>query len=229
MTRKFLGTVLSITVVLGIVSCSSEISEVRDNEIGITASRTEESTESSASTNVVEISVEPSAGSTETVATESEMSASVNADAAEDTRPARSTTTSTAVETEVSQTSVEVSSEEPISSSEDTTIPSEPISSTVTPTPQPTEVPAPTSPPSPTPTLAPVYDPQYTNCIADVGWNDNQTGLSGTVYGVPCRRNAAGIWVPTNEGDDMIADAVIASGAGGWGDWIIEGSERDFS
>ena len=38
MTRKFFVTVLSITVVLGIVSCSSEISEVRFNEIEITAS-----------------------------------------------------------------------------------------------------------------------------------------------------------------------------------------------
>ena len=47
MTRKFLGTVLSvITVVLVIVCCSSEISEVKESEIEITASQMATSDES---------------------------------------------------------------------------------------------------------------------------------------------------------------------------------------
>ena len=205
MTRKFFVTVLSITVVLGIVSCSSEISEVRFNEIEITAS-----TETSGIT----IESETAEKSKE------ELSAVV-------------------ICAETIESSESVQDEEP--PHEDLQVRTEPtVRGTVspsqteshraasTPTPKPTATPKPTSTPKPTPTIAPVHDPRYTRCVADFEWEGGDGNIySGTVRNVPCRRNSAGDWIPTSKGEDMIADDAVYSG--GWSEWIIEGSERDFS
>ena len=107
---------------------------------------------------------------------------------------------------------------------------------TATPTPEPTEAPeptkAPTSTPKPTPTPKPVNDPKYTKCIADVEyWAGNDNCYHGIVYGVPCKRNKSGKWVITNEGEQMVWDAIEAEHPdyGGYTDKIVSGSQRNFS
>ena len=107
---------------------------------------------------------------------------------------------------------------------------------TATPTPEPTEAPeptkAPTSTPKPTPTPKPVNDPKYTKCITDVEyWAGQDNCYHGYVYGVPCRRNSAGRWVTTKEGEEMIWDAIEAEHPdyGGYSSKIVSGSHRNFS
>ena len=107
---------------------------------------------------------------------------------------------------------------------------------TATPTPEPTEAPeptkAPTSTPKPSPTPKPVNDPRYTRCIADVEyWAGNDNCYHGIVYGVPCKRNKNGKWVITNEGEQMVWDAIEAEHPdyGGYTDKIVSGSQRNFS
>ena len=107
---------------------------------------------------------------------------------------------------------------------------------TATPTPEPTEEPEPTNTPTPTPkptpTTNPEYDPQYTSCIADVEyWAGLDNCYHGFVYGVPCRRNSAGDWVTTKEGEQMVWDTIAATypDYGGYTSEIVEGSCRNFS
>ncbi len=107
---------------------------------------------------------------------------------------------------------------------------------TATPTPEPTETPvptkAPTSTPKPSPTPKPVNDPRYTRCVADVEyWAGNDNCYHGIVYGVPCKRNKSGKWVITNEGEQMVWDAIEAEHPdyGGYTDKIVSGSQRNFS
>lgn len=102
----------------------------------------------------------------------------------------------------------------------------------------PTETPDPTNTPSPEPlnspslTPKPVNDPKYTRCIADVEyWAGNDNCYHGIVCGVECRRNKAGRWVITNDGESMVWDAIEAEHPdyGGYSSKIIRGTERDFS
>ena len=89
-----------------------------------------------------------------------------------------------------------------------------------------------TSTPKPTPTPKPVNDPKYTKCIADVEyWAGQDNCYHGYVYGVPCRRNSAGRWVTTSEGEQMVWDAIEAEHPdyGGYSAKIVSGSQRNFS
>ncbi len=103
---------------------------------------------------------------------------------------------------------------------------------TATPTPEPTPTPVPTATPTPKPTIKPEYDPQYTSCIADVEyWAGPDNCYHGFVYGVPCKRNTAGDWVTTTEGEQMVWNTIEAEHPdyGGYYSEIVEGSCRNFS
>ena len=229
-TLRVIPMVLAVAVILGSVGCKKyDISESLEDEFEITEASAEESIESTIYETEVLVTNTDAMVSVATSETTAESTTDV-----ETTIPAE-------VPREVSDTAEGQSNSTPTAApaTSDTEVTAEPTATpipTATPTPEPTPIPTdpptPTPIPSPTPTLAPVYDPQYTNCIADFGWEagDDYNGYTtGTVYGVSCRRNSAGYWIPTDEGDDMIADAAFATGAGGYSDWIIEGSQRDFS
>ena len=128
------------------------------------------------------------------------------------------------------------STPKPTATPKPTTAPTATPKPTATPTPEPTEAPeptkAPTSTPKPTPTPKPVNDPKYTKCIADVEyWAGQDNCYHGYVYGVPCRRNSAGRWVTTREGEEMVWDAIEAEHPdyGGYSSKIVQGSQRNFS
>lgn len=225
-TLRVIPMVLTVAVILGSVGCKKyDTSESLEDEFEITEVSAVESIESTIDETTVSV--------TNTDAT---VSVATSETTAESTTEATNTTPAE-VPREVSDATEGQSNSAPTAApaTSATQATSEPTSTPVpteTPTPEPTATPVPTDTPTPTPTIAPVYDPQYTSCIADFGWEagDDYNGYTtGTVYGVPCRRNSAGYWIPTDEGDDMIADAAFATGAGGYSDWIIEGSQRDFS
>ena len=124
----------------------------------------------------------------------------------------------------------------PTSTPKPTAAPTATPKPTATPTPEPTEAPeptkAPTSTPKPTPTPKPVNDPKYTKCIADIEyWAGQDNCYHGYVYGIPCRRNSAGRWVTTREGEEMLWDAIEAEHPdyGGYSAKIVQGSQRNFS
>lgn len=242
MTRKFLGTVLSvITVVLGIVSCSSEISEVRVNEIEITASQIEtsediiknseetmegtvivckESAASESDTSVSESSAETtndiSAGNTAQQTSQTNRSSAPRAHATATPTPEHASSTAADPTPAPTATLVPEPTDTPVL--------------TNTPTPEPTSAPTPTNTPTPTP--KPVNDQRYKHCIADVEyWAGNDNCYHGFVYGVPCVRNSAGKWVETGDGEDMVWDAIEDEhpDAGGYTTRIVSGSHRNFS
>lgn len=155
MTRKFLGTVLSITVVLGIVSCSSEISRVRDNEIEITVSQTDQITET--------VATEEKDTKPETIPTEeiSETSATVKEYAEEsapsETSEATKTSMETSVVSEMTEAVAETSQRQRASATPE---PAEEPQATPTPYPEPTAAPTPTLTPTPIPTDTPTPMPK---------------------------------------------------------------------
>lgn len=133
-------------------------------------------------------------------------------------------------------TKAPTSTPKPTSTPVPTKVPTATPKPTATPTPEPTEAPeptkAPTSTPKPTPTPKPVNDPKYTKCIADVEyWAGQDNCYHGYVYGVPCRRNSAGRWVTTSEGEQMVWDAIEAEHPDyvGYSSKIVSGSHRNFS
>ena len=182
MTRKFLGTVLSITVVLGIVSCSSEISRVRDNEIEITVSQTDQITET--------VATEEKDTKLETIPTEeiSEPAATVK-ECAEESVPseaseATETSMETAVVSEMIETVVETSQRQkasatPVPTKEPKAMPTPSPEPTTTPTPTLTPTPIPTDTPTPMPKPAPVDVDQSAKDhgyeIIDIDMGDGQT------------------------------------------------------
>ena len=155
MTRKFVATVLSCTVVLGIVSCSSEISGVRDNEIEITASPTE-TTES-----VIEETTES------TILTPTEVVAE-SSSVVETTEATETTTVET---TEPSESTT-------VTTSETTVVQNEPSATTQTPPadPDPTSTPVPTSTPIPTATSTPVPTPTPEPVAVDIDASAREHG-----------------------------------------------------
>ena len=229
-TLRVIPMVLAVAVILGSVGCKKyDISESLEDEFEITEASAVESIESTI--DETETSVTNTVVTTSAVTSETTVESTT---VVETTIPAE-------VPREVSDTAASQSNSAPTAApaTSNTEVTAEPTTTsipTATPTPEPTPIPTdpptPTPIPSPTPTIAPVYDPQYTSCIADFGWEagDDYNGYTtGTVYGVPCRRNSAGIWIATDEGAEMIADAAFATGAAGYSDWLIEGSQRDFS
>lgn len=156
MTRKFLGAVLSVTVVLGIVSCSSEISGVRDNEIEITVSQT--------------------AGKAETITSEDpnveETSELIRVESSEQEEITEGTEQSTVAEVEApSESPTEVTSvsssqkEMPVSELSETPLKKTDAVPTATPVPTNTPIPLPTNTPTPIPaaTSAPETTPPTTS------------------------------------------------------------------
>lgn len=244
MTRKFLGTVLSvITVVLGIVSCSSEISEVRENEIEITASQIETSdviTKNSEETveGTVIVCKEPAVTESETSISESSTETTNDIVAGNTAQQTSQTNRSAAPRAHVTSTptpkptSAAAPTNTPTPKPTATPVP-EPTATPVptnTPTPEPTAAPTPTNTPTPTP--KPVNDQRYKHCIADVEyWAGNDNCYHGFVYGVPCVRNSAGKWVETGDGEDMVWDTIEEEhpDAGGYTTRIVSGSHRNFS
>ena len=244
MTRKFLGTVLSvITVVLGIVSCSSEISEVRVNEIEITASQIETSDEIATNSEekvegTVIVCEEPAESESETSVSESSTETTNDIAAGNTAQQTSQTNRSTVPRAHVTATPTT----KPASIAAPTNTPT-PVP-TATPVPETTVAPVPTNTPipeltvsptptnTPTPTLKPVNDQRYTHCIADVEyWAGNDNCYHGFVYGVPCIRNSAGKWVETGDGEDMVWDVIEEEhpDAGGYTTRIVSGSHRYFS
>ena len=144
MTWKFFVTVLSITVVLGIVSCSSEISRVRDNEIEITVSQAEEKTETITSEDT---SVETASA---LICSESETRNEVTLE------PDQSTISEVEVPSEITTEIISASSsqiEAPVSK------PSEKAGKKADPAPTDTPVPTNTPTPEPTSTSVPTNTP----------------------------------------------------------------------
>ena len=245
MTRKFLGTVLSvITVVLGIVSCSSEISEVRVNEIEITASQIETSEENEKSSEETSESTvnecdEPAVTESEAGVSESSTVTAIdNIMAGNTAHQTCQTDRNTAPRTHT--TATPTPKPEPSSAPTNTPTPvptatpvPEPTATQVptnTPTPEPTATPTPTNTPTPTP--KPVNDQRYTRCIADVEyWAGQDNCYHGFVYGVSCVRNSAGRWVESGDGEDKVWDMIEEEhpDAGGYTTRIVSGSHRNFS
>ena len=227
--------VLASVVILGIVGCKNRDSIISDETEFTTHPGITEETDPS-------VSEETSDTSETALATE--VSATATPTAAPDITSENQETERVPVETTQATNTGNGDNSEPVDQARQnvpaataTPMPTATTAPTATSTPIPTEIPEPTATPTPmptptstpTPTIAPIYDPQYTSCIVDVGWEDNQTGLSGTITGLQARRNSVGDWILTDESDDAVADAVMAAGAGGWYDWIIDGSHRNFS
>lgn len=221
-TLRVIPMVLAAAVILGSVGCKKyDISESLEDEFEITEASVVESientideTEVSVTNTDATISVATSETTAESTSeVESTIPAEVPRDA-NDTAEGQSNSLPTAA---LATSETEVTAESP-------------ATPTPEPTPIPTDPPTPTPIPSPTPTIAPVYDPQYTSCIADVGWSGGDGNIySGVVYGVPCVRNSAGVWCTTTEAEEAVFDAAEAAGADSYSDWIIDGSQRDFS
>lgn len=226
-TLRVIPAVLIVAVILGSVGCKNQsYTEIGKDEFEITESTIEI------------IPVETDVTTVDDSVHDADIMniATRKTDVTVTPTPAQSEATVVIVETTTSvttETTVSITTPAESAIQTETPIPSATPIPTVTPTPEPTATPIPTNTPTPTPipapTIEPVYDSQYTNCIADFGWEDNQTGTSGTVYNVPCRRNSAGVWIATDEGAQMVSDVAIAAGACGYSKWIIDGSQRDFS
>lgn len=156
MTRKFFGTILSITVVLGIVSCSSEISRVRDNEIEITVSQAKKnaetfSTEESIKMTSEEFRVESS--ESEVTLEDTEQSTVVDVSESESDVEQCSTATS---ETDPEETKFSSQFEAPVSERTEKETEKKAPDPTATPIPTNTPTPVPTSTPVPTDTPTPI-------------------------------------------------------------------------
>lgn len=164
MTRKFLGAVLAVTVVLGIVSCSSEISGVRDNEIEITVSQTAEKAETITSEDTsVETASELICSESETrnvIKQEPDQSAISEVEVPSESTM-EITSASSQIEAPVSKPS-EKAGKKTDPAPTDTPVP------TNTPTPEPTSTPVPTNTPTPipaatsTPATTPPTSPEST-------------------------------------------------------------------
>ena len=248
MTRKFLGTVLSvITVVLVIVCCSSEISEVKESEIEITASQMATSDESIGTfQEETDCSVNISKGETNDAIVNGErVNEPITGEEIEETEQQTSSDRTIVNEEHRTQATVTPKpTRTPDPTNTPTPRPTATQEASATPTPVPTEAPVPTEETipeatptpvptnTPTPTPKPVNDPQYKHCVADVEyWAGPDNCFHGHVYGVPCVRNSAGKWVETGEGEDMVWDAIETEhpDAGGYTTKIVSGSHRNFS
>lgn len=148
MTRKFFGTVLSVTVVLGIVSCSSEISRVRDDEIEITVSQAEEKTETITSEDTsVETASELICSESETrneITQAPDQSTIMEIEVTSESTTEITSAFPSQIEAPVSKPS-EKAGKKADSAPTDTPVP------TNTPTPEPTSTPIPTNTPTPIP------------------------------------------------------------------------------
>ena len=226
--------VLASVVILGIVGCKNRDSIISDDTEFTTHPGITEETDPS-------VSEETSDTSETTLATE--VSATATPTAAPDITSENQETERVPVETTQATNTGNGDNSEPVDQASQnvpaataTPMPTATTAPTATPTPIPTEIPEPTATPTPiptpTPTIAPIYDPQYTSCIVDVGWEagDDVNGYtSGVVTGVTARRTSNGNWVLTTESADAVAAAAYATGASGYSDWIIDGSHRNFS
>lgn len=179
MTRKFFATVLSITVVLGIVSCSSEISEVRDNEIGITAStETEQAETTIAETEQISIEITAESSETSEEIIETEPSSTVSETTQETTAVSETTQVLSPSQTEA----------QPATPTEVPVVPDDPdptVAPDPTATPEPTATPIPTPTPEPTATPVPVMDAdasarEHGYEIIDIDMGD---GTTQRIYG----------------------------------------------
>ena len=166
MTRKFLGTVLSITVVLGIVSCSSEISRVRDNEIEITVSQAEEKTETITSEDTsVETASELICSESETrnvIKQEPDQSAISEVEVPSEITTEITSASSSQIEAPVSKPSEKAGKKAdpaPTDTPVPTNTPTPESTSTPVPTNTPTPIPAATSTPATTPPTSPESAP----------------------------------------------------------------------
>ena len=166
MTRKFFGTVLSVTVVLGIVSCSSEISRVRDNEIEITVSQAEEKTETITSEDTsVETASELICSESETrnvIKQEPDQSAISEVEVPSEITTEITSASSSQIEAPVSKPSEKAGKKAdpaPTDTPVPTNTPTPESTSTPVPTNTPTPIPAATSTPATTPPTSPESAP----------------------------------------------------------------------
>ena len=209
MTRKFLGTVLSITVVLGIVSCSSEISRVRDNEIEITVSQTDQITET--------VATEERDTKPETIPTEeiSETATTVE-DCVEERAPSEtSEATETSMETSVVSEMIEaVADTSQRQRASATPVPAEEPKATPTPFPEPTAAPTPTLTPTPIPTDTPTPMPKPAPVDVDQSAKDHGYEIIDIDMGDGQTQRIYGYYVDMSGLDDKVNEYRASIGLG---------------